>query len=370
MSKKRVRRELIVREEFAENAARSQEISALAESRTLFSIDRAGSQAKRRKVEEELIPKKRGTFISKTELRLIQRTLDKSRKQYGSNIVEQRTTNSSANLALSDLWAESDEFLRKQPKLHHKSIKLPLPGQSYHPTAKDHQDVIAQAVAIEMKKEAEKADSSVPAIEDSAGGAGNINHDLKQQRLREITAVILGDQPEIEFDEDNEDEDLEYNGALRKNRKQRVLTKAERNKRRERKHAQHIASQQEQRKQQLKDLNRLGRLQEEIDAEEAESNFKQQLKEAELAQAAANTNPELPVHDVNAIALSDELHGSLRQMIPKGTAVSERLQSMISAGEAAAPFSRKRRAYEKPHAAKRIKWFAKYKAETGGQLVA
>lgn len=368
MSKKRVKRELIVREELAENAARSQEISALAEKTSLFSIDRAGSQAKRRKVEVELIPKKQGKFISKTEQRLIQRSLEKNRKQYGSDIVERRNVNTTTKPALTDLWTDSDELVHKQPKLHHKSVKLPLPGQSYHPTAKDHQDVIAQAVAIEMKKEAEKAGAAVPAIEDS--NAGNINHELKKQRLQDMTAVILGDQPEIEFDEDEEEEDLENDGALRKKRKQRVLTKADKNKRRERKHAQHIASQQELRKQQLKDLNRLERLQGEIDAEEAERQFKQQVKEAELAQAAANTDPELPVHDVSAVALSDELHGSLRQMIPKGTAVSERMQAMISVGETAAPFTRKRRTYEKPHAAKRIKWFPKYKAELGNQLVA
>jgi hypothetical protein len=357
-----------MREEFAENAARAQEISALAENTSLFSIDRAGSQAKRRRVEEELLPKKQGKFISKTEQRLIQRTLEKNRKQYGSDIVERKAANSTTEPALSDLWNDSEELVHKQPRLHHKSVKLPLPGQSYHPTAKDHQDVIAQAVAIEMKKEAEKI-GSLPAIEDSTSIVGNINHELKQQRLKEMTAVILGDQPEIEFDEDeDEDDGLENDGALRKKRKQRVLTKAERNKRRERKHAQHIASQQEQRKQQLKDLSRLDRLQEEINAEEAERQFKQQVKEAELAQAATNTDPELPVHDVSAVALSDELHGSLRQMIPKGTAVSERLQAMISVGETAAPFTRKRRAYEKPHAAKRIKWFPKYKAELGGQL--
>ena len=68
--------------------------------------------------------------------------------------------------------------------------------------------------------------------------------------------------------------------------------------------------------------------------------------------------------DVSTVPLTDELKGSLRAMRPKGVASVLQKATMLAAGDLMAKDRRKRRVYEKPHGAKRIKYVARYKYTT------
>jgi len=68
----------------------------------------------------------------------------------------------------------------------------------------------------------------------------------------------------------------------------------------------------------------------------------------------------LTYEEAACVPLSDELHGSLRQVVPKGNRAKDHQNNMVSAGITSTSLRRNRRAYEKPHASKNIKWIPKY----------
>lgn len=75
----------------------------------------------------------------------------------------------------------------------------------------------------------------------------------------------------------------------------------------------------------------------------------------------SNESSEIGYEDAGLLLLSDELTSSLRTLKSKGCFVKSQVAHMISTGDANAKNSRRRRAFEKPHAGKKIKWVAKHK---------
>ena len=65
--------------------------------------------------------------------------------------------------------------------------------------------------------------------------------------------------------------------------------------------------------------------------------------------------------DAGAIFLSNELPGNLRSLKPSTCPVKSHLALMAEKGTVTRKNDRKRRAYEKPHQGKNIKWVARYK---------
>lgn len=64
--------------------------------------------------------------------------------------------------------------------------------------------------------------------------------------------------------------------------------------------------------------------------------------------------------EISSIPLTDELHGNLRSIIPKGISIQDRTNALLEKGEFSSR-SRKSRKVENPHGARRVKWIAKYK---------
>jgi hypothetical protein len=65
--------------------------------------------------------------------------------------------------------------------------------------------------------------------------------------------------------------------------------------------------------------------------------------------------------DTSSLLLTDELTSNLRTLRTRSCPIKNQISHMISNGEAFPKNRRKPRAFEKPHAAKRVKWVAKYK---------
>jgi hypothetical protein len=65
--------------------------------------------------------------------------------------------------------------------------------------------------------------------------------------------------------------------------------------------------------------------------------------------------------DAVSVPLSDELSGSLRTLTTRVCPLRAQVATLVSDGKAVAKNSRKKRAFEKPHAGKKVKWVARYK---------
>jgi nucleolar protein 53 len=408
MSAKRTKRIRQTNEEYesAVQQESQQKVLTGVDSENLFTVDRAGSKSKRRKVQEEILPKEQGKFVSKTEQHLIQKQLKRlqsgqPRKVYGSNVVDLPSSDKKIVSKLEDIWSEGDESdasSSKKARPHKHSLKVALPGQSYNPSFEDHQDTLAQAVSIHMKKiedaktafdliaeqeaEAQKNQQSLTLAGDSSDDEDDEDEDgsdgatkkkktgpkynVSGEKMQAMTAVIMDeDQSSGSDDSDDESNASDDEDAKNKKRRQKVLTKAQRNKRRARRQAEHEAKLVAMEKKKLCDIIVVKHIKKNLAKEEAERLAQKKVREAlEVERKRAEEEEKtkrLRSYEVSAVPLTDELQGSLRAIKPKGAPTLDTMQSMIASGETRAAFARKRRAYEKPHGAKRQKWIPKYK---------
>lgn len=154
---KRVKKTSLEYEESVARASASAEQQA-SEDEVLFSLDRVGSKNAKRKVTQELVPKANGNFVSETEKKLIKRAATKTKQQpyhkfktaVGSNEVR-------------DLWGDTLTEGDSTEKSH-KRLKVALPGQSYNPSTSDHQNTVAEAVALQLKRDEALATSSARVV--------------------------------------------------------------------------------------------------------------------------------------------------------------------------------------------------------------
>jgi hypothetical protein len=162
MSSKRQKRIAATAEEYAEQISRisaSQTIHSQTDSE-LFVVDRAGSQAARRRIAKDIKVKsedKSGlqNIKSVTERLLIKRAVARDPK----TIKIKETEN-----ILSDIWDVNDNeaivdrsILSRSRKsrsenLQNSKMKVAIRGQSYNPSHNDHQDALAEALAVEIRK--------------------------------------------------------------------------------------------------------------------------------------------------------------------------------------------------------------------------
>lgn len=150
MSKRIQKRVKKVAKEFEEtvvNASNSEVVSAQPDE-SLFTLDRTGSKSAKRKVAQEILPQHKKEYVSQTEKKLIQRALVPKPTPYGKYVTK------IGNDQVRDLWGDAAEEASDSEVLPlKKKVRVALPGQSYNPAARDHQDAIAEAVALQIKKE-------------------------------------------------------------------------------------------------------------------------------------------------------------------------------------------------------------------------
>mmetsp|Transcript_3796 Transcript_3796/g.7263 ORF Transcript_3796/g.7263 Transcript_3796/m.7263 type:complete len:441 (-) Transcript_3796:1371-2693(-) len=225
------------------------------------------------------------------------------------------------NLSKKQLKARSN-FEKKAPVL--VKVDPAQPGQSYRPDKEQHQDAIGEALSIELRRN--------EALEYKRMPLGN------GQLSEETMALIVGSSDEESSDEE-EDFDLEDVAIARQKRTEK-LTRTQRNKQKRVK-AEKLALEERRRKKKLlSQLEQAKKVAKEIKEEEAVKIARRQeidaLKlERESQPVGVNIFEKVSELDpINApsfpVALTDELKGgSLRAIKPKGSLLTDRLESMI-----------------------------------------
>ena len=107
----------------------------------LFYVDRGGAGTKKQNTERDLSAKKVG-LISKTEIRLVEKSLTR-----GSSATPSQHQNSGTRI-ITDLWSDEASvtpYHRKQKSaVMEKASVAIVSGLSYNPSLTDHQDLLAE----------------------------------------------------------------------------------------------------------------------------------------------------------------------------------------------------------------------------------
>ncbi len=136
--------------EYEESVAQlsAADASSLKADESLFTLDRTGSKSAKRKIAQVLAPQQKGEFVSVTEKKLIERALNPKKPIY-----EKYVTKIGSDEA-RDLWGDADADISTSDKsMPTRKLRTAHPGQSYNPASGDHQDAVATAVALQIKKE-------------------------------------------------------------------------------------------------------------------------------------------------------------------------------------------------------------------------
>jgi hypothetical protein len=344
---KRIKETLREFEEKSDNVKITAKLAAKADEE-LFSFDRTGSNSARRKVIKEIAPKSNGEFVSKSEKNLLERAqLPNKRVAYGKHQLN------GGDEDIRDLWGSDENISKKASEKVRptKRARIALPGQSYNPSVDDHQNALAEALALEIKKreasEQQRTDNLI----------GSYNTDA-------------ADQFQLEEDDDEDDEpQFDENGQLVvsimkliRKKKQVKFTRAQRNKIKTRNALTFEVNKDKFEKDLNKSIDSLPFVLRTLASEEQIQETRQQMKQNNKQRAEdEKLVHSLSYEDARAVPLTDELTGSLRTIIPKGVAVLDRTLQMRLSGDLSLRDRRKRKAYEKPHADKNVVWVPKYK---------
>lgn len=211
------------------------------------------------------------------------------------------------------------------------AVDLPIPGQSYHPDREQHQEAIGEALSIEIRRNEAEEYKSRPISE----GMSAFTKEF-----------IMGESDSEEESSDEEDEDEEAVGTAKLIKKKDKLTRAQRNKQKRVKAEATALKERKLRKQFMHQINEVHIHNKAVKKSEKE-HAERQLELAKLrrekraqplgkdvwnsvSQKDPIRAPSLPV------ALTEELQGNaggnggLRTVTPKGSLVTDRLESMVS----------------------------------------
>ena len=373
------------------------------ENSLLYTVDRSGSKNARRRVEKEVSTKSTKNSVSKVEHHLIKKKLANMTKQ---NTTVAVTLNNKKMTAASvkssaaiknqveafDPWGDDITTTTPNPdrdignKLARgtgkgqgkavlpiredikKSLKVDAPGFSYNPDEEQHQDLVAEALAVELEHLEKKARSE-GAFSDSiknASHAGAITnpHNSGENFDDEDDSDDSDDSDNSDNDGFSGDED-NTNNPRKLSRKQRKnlekKTRAQRNK--EKQKRRNIADEMliQKMNKLIKGLKQVPKMLNEMDKAKKTSEAKKALKEIKEAQETEENSKKMTYKEAGQVPLSDELSDTLRTLRPKGNIVSGMMTSLIKSGDATSKDYRNKKKGEHPHKAQNIKWIAKYK---------
>lgn len=342
MSAKRQKRIKETVEELEKSVGNNHQLEDV-QDEALFELDRTGSKSAKRKLLQKIDVLEKHGSSSRTELALIKKAVEAPKKVPYAQLQREKEV-------VRDLWGEDDTAVAKRKdKKPVSKARLPLPGQSYNPSSEDHRKVLTEALTLETKKleEAERIES-----------LGLINTDNVIDNFELSDDGSDGSDDE----EDNEEGSGKKYGKL--SRKQRTkMTRAQRNKIKARNMAEYERSKETVETSVLKAIDGLPGLLKGMAKEERQLAAKHKAeKELKARTQEEALRPKLASNEVGHVALSDELGGSLRSIVPKVVAVVDQTNHMMTSGDLMRRDRRKRRAYEKPHGDKNVVWIPKYKA--------
>lgn len=339
MSRKRNQRVAEITKEYDNYMVQATEeaIVASKEDVDLFVIDTVGSKSARRKVNKE-VKKQESGVVSATDAKLVAKRL------------AQKTASTPTTVAVTepaaevyDLWdTPAPQAPASRSTKGGNSKKLVVRGgQSYNPSVDDHQDALAEAHAVELKHQEELA--------------------RKNAAFDTTSTALISSLDEIG---DSDDDEVELDSGVVatvssvSRRKKEKLTIAQRNKIR-RRNIKGFEEAKLQAEKRLEDeVDKLPHILRELAAAEQ---LKEQQKALKQIQNQVDNMDTMSYEEVSQVPLTDELHGNLRSIIPKGNVLLDRVQNMVKNEDMVAKNRRSRRNKEKPHGEKKVKWIAKYK---------
>lgn len=362
MSKRRIKRISQGAEELYAAVADASEERALQgrANELLFTLDRSGSKTAKRKLAAKKVEEATtGSGYSKGEQKLVKRAL--ANQSNGTRKSARTSVKSSETIEkLEDLWGSEAPVSRKKGRVEERNkvgMKV-LPGQSYNPSVESHQDVLAEALALEVRKEDEAAEKE-KRIEDL-----DLDKDADEGDAHSINSGSGGDEGDDFSDSDDSDTGA---GGKRKGTKQK--TKAQRNR---------ATRRQELTNEEVKEKV-LKRLHKSIDAsatilKSIETHEEKTLRTKEARDEKKKVDMEarrtaLSYEEAGSVPLSDELGGSLRTIVPKTVALRERARRMKDNGELGVKRTKGKKKHDKPHGSSDLVWIPKYKvteARVGG----
>lgn len=261
---------------------------------------------------------------SKNEDKIVLPVVSGAKSMAGTAPIQFQHVSKSNKIPSVNLSKKQLKARQHSEKRNHLSVKVEpaQPGQSYRPDQEQHQDVIGEALSIELRRKEALEYKQTPL------GNGKLSD--------ETMALIVGSSDE-ESSDDEEDVDEAIHAHVKRTDK---LTRSQRNKQKRVKAEKLALEERRQKKKLLSQLEEAKKVAKEIRKEEAVKIARRQeinaLKAERDAQpVGVNVFEKLSQLDpINApslpVALTDELkNGSLRAIKPKGSLLTDRLESMI-----------------------------------------
>ncbi|KAJ2454011.1 hypothetical protein EV183_001851 [Coemansia sp. RSA 2336] len=243
-----------------------------------------------------------------------------------------------------DIWGAADtaESTKKvkavvsRKKLPHiaalPAVEVAHPGASYRPSETDHKELVQKAskeYASELRKSGK--------VEQFGRFRGIQHNDGLNECAETVMKEMEQDDASQDSSSNDEDEETVYGSdegkSAKKTKEPRRKTRVERNRERrvhERLYEEHKAREQ---KEQLRQLKLAKRLKQSVEAEAAEAEKAAQRRREEMQKRAAqprkrigrNNVPQVP----EAVQLTEELAGSLRQLQPETNGFAEVYNSLV-----------------------------------------
>lgn len=199
------------------------------------------------------------------------------------------------------------------------AVEVAHSGQSYHPDTQKHQDIIGEALSLELRRKEAQHYKETP-----------ISTGLKA----ETKALMVGDDESSEEENDVEDDDKEETVVTKK--KIKKLTRAQRNKQKRLRAEEKEIQERRRAKKALNAVHDVKRMQKELKQKELEKKERKewisQVKQQDQRKLGKGTFQERSrVDPIGAptfpVALTEELQSSLRTIKPKGSLLTDRMES-------------------------------------------
>ncbi|CEG48136.1 uncharacterized protein PHALS_05609 [Plasmopara halstedii] len=193
------------------------------------------------------------------------------------------------------------------------TVEVAAAGQSYHPDFDSHQDVMAEAVALELEKREKKAQLQEP-----------VAKGMSEETLQFIKK-----------DSENESSDFEDDCTERKTYKRpQKVTRAQRNKRSRHKQMELEHQMRRTEKSIIKQINASNHILQDILKSEKEAIKKQQLKKLRQEQKLQESplvrvgGKYTKLERETPVSFAEELTGNMRTLKPKGNPLLDRFDSL------------------------------------------
>lgn len=202
------------------------------------------------------------------------------------------------------------------------NVEVAHPGASYNPTFNDHQSILQEALDAELAKEAYRLKYQ-------------IYNNLKNLRNIDSPMDVDAYEDDDEENKDEEKENEENDDTLKDTNKKEIKqkTRTERNKERKAKELQEIKEFEKQERKLIKDINRIHELNKQVEDDIKKQEMKT-LKKQTIENMKDLTKRRMRLGRyhykplLQEIKLTEELTDSLRRLVPEGSVVRDRFNSL------------------------------------------